>query len=88
MITIAVFFTILRVIRLTTPSLNFLIICGALLMYLSVLIKFAPSTEKGFIKAQCIVSELSIIVNRPFMIEMDGPVAHVTWRRTPTHCSD
>ena len=47
-----------RVIRLTSPTLNHIIIGGALLMYVSVIIEFIPSTKEAIIKAQCIVSTL------------------------------
>ena len=45
-----------RVVRLTTPSLNYIIISGALLMYISVLIGLLPTTDQNVIKMQCIVS--------------------------------
>lgn len=46
----------LRVIRLTSPALNHVIIGGVLLMYVSVVIEFIPSTEEAVVKARCIVS--------------------------------
>ena len=45
-----------RVVRLTTPSLNYVIISGALLMYFSVFIGLLPRIEEAVIRMQCIVS--------------------------------
>ena len=44
-----------RVIRLTTPVLNYVIIMGALLMYLSVFFGVLPSTEESIVRMQCLV---------------------------------
>jgi gamma-aminobutyric acid type B receptor len=44
-----------KVIRLTTPVLSYVIICGALLMYLSVFIGVLSTINETVIKMQCIV---------------------------------
>ena len=45
-----------RVVRLTTPLLNYIIISGALLMYISVFIGLLPTIDQNVVKMQCIVS--------------------------------
>ena len=45
-----------RVIRLTTPLLNYVVISGALLMYMSVFFGLIPTTKENIFKMQCLVS--------------------------------
>ena len=49
-----------RVIRLTTPKLNFLMVSGAVLMYLSVLIGLLPTVNRHVFHIQCTVSNTTI----------------------------
>ena len=48
--------TFRSIVRLTSPKLNYLIIAGSLLMYLSVYVQLLYTTNKAAIHAQCIVS--------------------------------
>ena len=43
-------------IRLTTPKLNFVIVSGAVLMYLSVFIGLLRTVDRNVVHAQCTVS--------------------------------
>ena len=47
---------VFRIIRLTSPVLSYVIVSGAVLMYLSVFIGFLPATHEPLFMAQCIVS--------------------------------
>jgi gamma-aminobutyric acid type B receptor len=50
------FFRNREIVRLTSPVLSYVIVSGAVLMYLSVIIGFLPVTHKQLFRAQCIVS--------------------------------
>ena len=45
-----------RVIRLTSPKLNYLVIIGSVLMYLSVFIELLPTTQEAVYHSLCAVS--------------------------------
>ena len=45
-----------RVVRMTSPKLNYLIVTGSLLMYCSVFIQLLYSTDRTTAHVQCIVS--------------------------------
>ena len=47
---------IYRIIRLTTPNLNYFIVCGALILYVSVYIRMARTNNATFWKVNCHVS--------------------------------
>ena len=49
-----------RVIRLTAPLLNYAIVCGAFLMYVSVFFGVLPTVQKALIHMQCIVSQKNL----------------------------
>jgi gamma-aminobutyric acid type B receptor len=53
MLNVTTAFSFPRVICLTTPLLSYIIISGALLMYLSVFLGLLPSTKKSVIQMQC-----------------------------------
>ncbi|CAI8045251.1 Gamma-aminobutyric acid type B receptor subunit 2 [Geodia barretti] len=44
-----------KVIRLTTPLLNYIIVCGAIFMYVSVFFGVLPTIERAVVQMQCIV---------------------------------
>jgi gamma-aminobutyric acid type B receptor len=44
-----------KVIRLTTPLLNYVIVCGAVFMYVSVFFGVLPTIERAVVQMQCIV---------------------------------
>ena len=48
---------IYRIIRLTSPNLNYFIVCGALILYMSVYIRMARTNNATFWKVNCHVSE-------------------------------
>ena len=50
-----------RVIRLTSPKLNYFSISGSILMYLSVFFQLLPTTHKTMFHSQCIVSPGAMI---------------------------
>jgi len=50
------FFFICRVVRLTSPNLNYLIIAGALLLYASVVFLVTPTLEEETATIYCNVS--------------------------------
>ena len=47
---------IYRIVHLTTPTLNYIIVSGSLLMYLSVFIGLLPAKQRRLFRAQCLVS--------------------------------
>lgn len=49
-------FTPHRVIRLTSPTLNYIIIVGSVLMYISVIFEVLPTTQEEVFHFLCIVS--------------------------------
>lgn len=51
-----IFFFICRVVRLTSPNLNYLIIAGALLLYASVVFIVTPTLEEETATIYCNVS--------------------------------
>ena len=46
-----------RVVQMTSPNLNYFIVGGALLMYISVYIDLTPSTDQDAVYTVCIVSK-------------------------------
>ena len=47
---------IYRIIRLTSPNLNYFIVCGALILYVFVYIRMAQRNDATFWKVNCHVS--------------------------------
>ena len=47
----------LRVVRLTSPNLNYLVIAGAILLYVSIFFWVTPAGNKGIATTLCNVSE-------------------------------
>ena len=45
-----------RIVKLTSPKLNYIIIAGAVLMYISTYFYLLPSTIEAVVQARCIVS--------------------------------
>ena len=62
-------------IRLTTPKLNFVIVSGAVLMYLSVFIGLLPTVDKSVVHAQCTVS---LYNEWPILFSLFGNVINET----------
>ena len=54
--TFCLFFFICRVVRLTSPNLNYLIIAGALLLYASIVFIVTPTLEEETATIYCNVS--------------------------------
>ena len=50
---------IYRIVRLTTPTLNYVIVGGSLLMYLSVFIGLLPAKQECLFMAQCLVGSMA-----------------------------
>ena len=44
-----------RLVKLTSPSLNYFIILGAVLMYASMIFAILPSVKEQVVQARCIV---------------------------------
>ena len=51
-----------RVIRLTTPLLNYVIVGGAVFMYVSVFFGVLPTIQRAVVHMQCIVSPYTDVV--------------------------
>ena len=45
-----------RAVKLSSPNLNYFIIAGAVLMYISIFISLLPFTDEDKVLGQCIVS--------------------------------
>jgi gamma-aminobutyric acid type B receptor len=66
-----------KVIRLTTPKLNFVIFSGAVLMYLSVFIGLLPTVDENVVHAQCTVHVWLYVVG---YLLVYGPILAKMWR--------
>ena len=62
---------ICRVVKLTSPNLNYVIIAGALLMFLSVYINLIPTINSRAVYAQCIVRK-NIMYSAISMLKQHG----------------
>ena len=49
-------FYVYRLVKLSSPNLNYFIIIGAVLMYVSIFFYILPVTDKDVVLASCIVS--------------------------------
>ena len=47
---------IFRAVKLSSPNLNYVIIAGSMLMYISIFIYLLPYSEESIVLARCIVS--------------------------------
>ena len=52
---IRVHFFACRIVKMTSPNLNYVIVAGALLMFISVYIDLIPTTDSAIVYTQCIV---------------------------------
>ena len=53
-----------RIVKLTSPKLNYLIIAGTITMYMSVLFYLIPTTSPSIAQLSCLVSGKIIIINQ------------------------
>ena len=61
-IVIIIMLTSNRIVKLSSPNLNYLIIIGAMFMYLSVYFHLMPVTSANAVQARCIVRYCYIII--------------------------
>ena len=56
-----VLYSICRLIRLTSPNLNYLLIVGTLLMYTSGIVFLLPTRNPQVMRASCFVSSMHCV---------------------------
>ena len=54
---------IIRMVKRSSPNLNYFIITGALIMYSSVYFHLVPSTDETVVQARCVVCALLVTIN-------------------------
>ena len=52
-------FRLFRTVRLSSPTLNYFIIVGAVLMYTSIFFYLLPTEDEAVVKARCVVREVN-----------------------------
>ena len=57
-----------RTVRLSSPTLNYFIIAGAILMYASIFFYLLPTEDMTVVKARCVVRKINTVDLEIFML--------------------